>query len=551
MAATATIPIVFASGADPVKSGLVVSLNRPSSNVTGVYFLIDALPTKNLHLLHELVPQTSTVALLVNPNNAVAVGTELPSVQAAARTLGLNLVVVKAAAERDIDAAFANVVHARAGALIIASDSFIFGHRQQIIALAARHSIPTAYPWREAPAAGGLVSYGTSLTDAYRLAGVYTGRILGGAKPADLPVQQSTKFELVINLKTAKALGLDSPADAARARRRGDRMKRREFITLLGGAAAAWPLAARAQQPSRVPKIGYLSPVSASSGFLAYEMFRQGLRELGYVDGTNIVIEYRFADGQFDRLPALAAELVQLKVDVIVTAVTQASLAARDATKTIPIVIAGVSDPVGSGLIENLARPGGNITGTSSQTSEVVGKSLELLKEVIPGIVRVAALWNPSNVVFQTKMLKEAETAAAALRIQLKVFGGRDADELGGAFTAIAHEHADALLVLADPFLISRQKNIVDFALKQRLPAIYATKEHATVGGLMTYGPNINGQFRRAAAYVDRILKGAKPSDLPVEQPTQFELAINLKTAKVLGLTIPPTLLARADEVIE
>ena len=329
-------------------------------------------------------------------------------------------------------------------------------------------------------------------------------------------------------------------------------MKRREFITLLGGAAAAWPLAARAQQRSRVPKIGYLSPVSAASGFLARdEMFRQGLRELGYVDGTNIVIEYRFADGQFDRLPALAAELVQLKVDVIVTAVTQASLAARDATKTIPIVIAGVSDPVGSGLIENLARPGGNITGTSSQTSEVVGKSLELLKEVIPEIARVAALWNPSNVVFQAEMLKEAETAAAALRIQLKVFGGRNDDELGGAFSAIAHEHADALLVLADPFLISRQKNIVDFALKQRLPAIYATKEHATVGGLMTYGPNINGQFRRAAAYVDRILKGAKPSDLPVEQPTQFELAINLKTAKVLGLTIPPTLLARADEVIE
>ena len=224
MAATATVPIVFASGADPVKSGLVVSLNRPSSNVTGVYFLIDALPTKNLHLLHELVPRTSTVALLVNPNNAVAVGTELPSVQAAARTLGLDLVVVKAAAERDLDAAFANVVHARAGALVIASDSFIFGHRQQIIALAGRHSIPTAYPWREAPAAGGLVSYGTSLTDAYRLAGVFTGRILRGAKPADLPVQQSTKFELVINLKTAKALGLDSAADAARARRRGDRI---------------------------------------------------------------------------------------------------------------------------------------------------------------------------------------------------------------------------------------------------------------------------------------------------------------------------------------
>jgi putative tryptophan/tyrosine transport system substrate-binding protein len=211
MAATATIPIVFASGADPVKSGLVVSLNRPSSNVTGVYFLIDALPTKNLHLLHELVPQASMVALLVNPNNAVAVGTELPSVQAAARALGLDLVVMKAAAERDIDAAFANVVQVRAGALIVASDSFIFGHRQQIISLAARHSIPTVYPWRDAPSGGGLLSYGTSLTDAYRLAGVYTGRILQGAKPADLPVQQSTKFELVINLKTARALGLNVP----------------------------------------------------------------------------------------------------------------------------------------------------------------------------------------------------------------------------------------------------------------------------------------------------------------------------------------------------
>ena len=256
MAATATIPIVFASGADPVKSGLVVSLNRPSSNVTGVYFLIDALPTKNLHLLHELVPRTSTVALLVNPNNAVAVGTELPSVQTAARTLGLDLVVVKAAAERDIDAAFADVVHARAGALVIASDSFIFGHRQQIIALAERHSIPTAYPWREAPAAGGLVSYGTSLTDAYRLAGVFTGRILGGAKPADLPVQQSTKFELADQSQDREGARPRSTANSARPRRRGDRMKRREFITLLGGAAA-WPLAARAQQAA-MPVVGFL-----------------------------------------------------------------------------------------------------------------------------------------------------------------------------------------------------------------------------------------------------------------------------------------------------
>jgi len=210
-AATATIPIVFASGADPVKSGLVASINRPSGNVTGVYFLIDALAAKNLDMLHELVPKASTVALLVNPNNAVAVGDELPSVQAAARVLGLELVIVQAAAEHDIDIAFANLVQARAGALIVASDSFLFACRQQLVALAARHAVPTVYPWRDAVAAGGLISYGTSLTDAYRLAGVYAGRILKGVRPADLPVQQSIKFELVINLKTAKFLGLDIP----------------------------------------------------------------------------------------------------------------------------------------------------------------------------------------------------------------------------------------------------------------------------------------------------------------------------------------------------
>jgi putative ABC transport system substrate-binding protein len=325
-------------------------------------------------------------------------------------------------------------------------------------------------------------------------------------------------------------------------------MKRREFLGFIGGAAAS-PLMARAQQSGRVPRIGYLSPVSAT--LIRDDMFRQGLRELGYIEGTNIIIEYRFADGQFDRLPALAAELVELNVDVIVTAVTQASLAARDATRTIPIVIAGVSDPVGSGLITNLARPGGNITGTSSQTSEVVGKSLELLKEVVPGMSRVAVLWNPSNAVFQAQMLKHAESAAAALRVQPREFGVKNADELHVGLKAIAREQPDALLVLADPFLISHQKSIVDFALNSRLPAIYATKEHARAGGLMTYGPNIEGQFRRAAAYVDKILKGAKPADLPVEQPTQFELVINLRTARALSITIPITLLGRADEVIE
>ena len=329
-------------------------------------------------------------------------------------------------------------------------------------------------------------------------------------------------------------------------------MKRREFLGGLGGAAVAWPLVAGAQQSGKVPTIGYLWPVDRRSGFVARDdAFLQGLRELGYVDGANIVIEYRSAEGRFDRLPALAAELVRLKVDVIFAALTQASLAARDATKTIPVVMAGVSDPVGSGLIANLARPGGNVTGTSSQTSEVVGKSLEFLKEAIPQISRVAVLWNPTNAVFQAQMLKEAQTAAAALRLQLQALGVRNAGEFEPAFAAITQERADALLVFADPLLALHQARIIDFALKHRLPAIYGIKEYATAGGLMMYGPNMEGQFRKAASYVDRILKGAKPADLPVEQPTQFELVINLKTAKALDITIPTTLLGRADEVIE
>jgi putative ABC transport system substrate-binding protein len=333
-------------------------------------------------------------------------------------------------------------------------------------------------------------------------------------------------------------------------------MRRREFIALLGGAAAgaSRPLAARAQQPGKVARIGYLSPgyAFAQGEMLARdEPFRQGLRELGYVEGNNIVIEYRFAEGRFDRLADLAAELVRLKVDVIVAVVTQASLAARDATKMIPIVMMGVSDPVGSGLVESLPRPGANITGTSSMTSEVVGKSLEILKEAVPKLARVAVLWNPANAVFQEQMLRETEAAAGVLGVQIQAFGVQGPNEFDTAFAAIANERVDALVVLADPILALHKTRIVDFAEKSRLPAIYGIKDFAAAGGLMSYGPYMEGQFRRAATYVDKILKGARPSDLPVEQPTKFELVINLKTAKALGLTFPLPLLGRADEVIE
>ena len=329
-------------------------------------------------------------------------------------------------------------------------------------------------------------------------------------------------------------------------------MRRRDFLGVLGGAVAPWPFTARAQQPKKTPRIGYLLPNTISAGLQERDKaFLKGLQELGYVEGKNLIIEYRFADGKFERLPELAAELVRLDVDVIVAAVTQASIAAKAATKKIPVVMMAVSDPVGSGLVTSLARPDANVTGTSSMTGEVVGKSLELLKEIVPRLSRVAVLWNPNNRIFQTQMLQAAERAAAILGVQLREVGARGPDEINRAFETISREHVDALLVMADPTFIDNRAQIIGFAAKSRTPAIYGTTGHAEEGGLMSYSPDMPGQFHRAAAHVDKILKGAKPADLPVEQATKFELVINMNTAKTLGLSIPLPLLGRADKVIE
>jgi putative ABC transport system substrate-binding protein len=304
---------------------------------------------------------------------------------------------------------------------------------------------------------------------------------------------------------------------------------------------------AEAQQPKKVSRIGFLSPTSDDS---RVEAFRQGLGELGYKEGQNITIEYRWANGRFEQLPDLALDLVRLKVDIVVAVVTQASLAAKKATRTIPIVMIGVADPVGSGLVASLARPGANITGTSSMTAEVIGKQLELLKETLPKISRVAALWNPANPIFQAIQLRETEDAARALGVRLQLVEARGPEEIDRAFEALARERTRALLVLNDPVFTTHRKRIADLSAKHRLPAVTGTLEYTEAGGLMAYGPRFPDMYRRAAVYVDKILKGTKPEDLPVEQPTKFELIINLKTAKKIGLTIPPSVLARADRVI-
>ena len=327
-------------------------------------------------------------------------------------------------------------------------------------------------------------------------------------------------------------------------------MRRREFI-LLTGSAALCSFSAHAQQAGKVPRIGYLGVTSPSDRPPLLDTFRQGLRELGWIEGQNIVIDYRFAEGRLDRLPDLAAELVRLKVDIIVSAGTQGVTAAKNATETIPIVMIGVRDPIGTGLIASLARPGGNVTGVSGSAGlEIVAKQLELLKETVPKIRRVGILSNPTNEYHQLA-IREVNVAAQSLGVWLQLLEARDPNEFDGAFAAMAKERVEALLVLSDAIFNGHQTRLVELAERGRLPAAYGVRESVAAGGLMSYGPSFLDFYRRSATYVDKILKGDKPADLPVEQPTKFELVINLQTARTLGLTIPPTLLSRADEVIE
>ena len=317
---------------------------------------------------------------------------------------------------------------------------------------------------------------------------------------------------------------------------------------LLGLLAAPHPLGA--QQSGKIARIGWLSSGSTTSHGSLLESFREGLREHGYTEGKNITIEYRWAEGKLDRLPQLAAELVQLKVQVLVAAGSPGILAAKQATTAIPIVMAVGADPVGSGYVASLARPGGNITGLSNLAEDLIAKLLELLKAAVPRASRVAILVNPANPA-HTSFRREIQTAAQVLGVTLLPVEARSPNDFEGAFAAMTRERAGALVVLPDPMGLTERKRIADLAAKSRLPAIYGFKEHVEVGGLMTYGVNLRDSYRRAATYVDKILKGAKPADLPVEQPTRFELVVNLKTAKALGLTIPRSILIRADRVIQ
>ena len=322
------------------------------------------------------------------------------------------------------------------------------------------------------------------------------------------------------------------------------------LITALALALHAVPLAAEAQGPPRVPRIGVLRPGSPMGADLVLEAFRQELKALGYFQGQNVLLEARYAEGKLDRLPHLATELVQLKVDVIVVASGVAIRAVQQATTTIPVVMAVSSDPVADGIVASLARPGGNITGLSMLALELSGKRLQLLKEAVAKASRVAVMWNPAYTGMEARY-RVVQEGAPQVGVTVRSLEVREPRDFETAFATMTRERPDALLLLVDPVTLENSRRIVDFAAAKRLPAIYEVREFVDAGGLMSYGPSLTGMWKRAATYVDKILKGAKPADLPVEQPTRFELVINLKTAKALGLIIPPSVLIRADHLIQ
>jgi len=326
-------------------------------------------------------------------------------------------------------------------------------------------------------------------------------------------------------------------------------MRRRDFIKGIAGSAAAWPLAAHAQQAGKTYKIGWLNAGSFERS-PALAAFLDALRELGWIEGKTFAFERRYAENRPERLPELAAELVQLNVDVIVGVATLAPLAAKRATTTIPIIMTNAGDPLGTGLVDSLARPGGNVTGMSLMAPDLGGKRLELLKELLPGLARVAVLWNAANP-YSARVFKQVQAAGGTLGIEVQSLEMRNPDDYDGAFEVARKQRPDAMITVEDPLTYTYRKRIADFAAGQQLPSLSGLSEFAVAGGLMSYGANNADLFRRAAGYVDKILKGAKPADLPVQQPTEFELVINLKTAKALGVTIPPSLLVRAEEMIE
>src|SRR5262249_28677992 len=473
--ATTTIPIVFLMGGDPVKLGLVVSLNRPGGNLTGITTLNTEITPKRVEVLRELVPTTTIMAVLVNPtNNPANVEVELRQAEAAANSLGLQTIhILQASTEPDLNGVFSTSIQQRAGGLVITADTLFSGKSAQLAALASRYSMPTISPYREFVTAGDLMSYGGSVNELYRLVGVYTGRVLKGENPADLPVQQVTKGRTRHQPQDRQIARPPRTTEPDRARRRGDRMKRRAFIRLLGGAAIAWPLAARAQQPERMRRIGVLMNLAADDGEgqARLKAFAQGLQQLGWTDGRNVRIDYRWAAGDADAFHKYAEELLALAPDVILASATPSVQALQKMTRTVPIVFALVADPVGAGFVESLARPGGNTTGFTPMEYGFAAKWLELLKEIAPRVTRVAVL---RDLTIGLGQLGAIQTAAPSFGVELRAGGLRDAGEIQRTVAAFAGSSDAGLIVTASTSGAVHRDLITMLAARHRLPAVYS-----------------------------------------------------------------------------
>ena len=444
-----------------------------------------------------------------------------------------------------MDDAFLKVRSIRPDAILVVADPLLANLQPKIAEFLIQNRLPSIYTYREQVLAGGLISYATNYYELFRRAATVADKILKGAKPSNLPVEQPTKFELVINLKTAKALGLTVPPDVA-PRRRGDRMRRREFITLLGGAVAAWPLAARAQKRSY--RIGWLVFGGTTLGPIDQSL-KDALAQAGLVDGRNIEIIFRYANGNSDRLRELAAELVAQKPDLLLAVGGDLIKALFEASKgSIPIV-GGVSDsPIRAGAAVSLARPSKNFTGVTFLTDEMAAKRMELLKEVAPNARRVAVIFNPQH--FDDEVTF-ARRGAETLGIELTTHPINSAADLDAALHAASAGGADSLFVISSRVTGLVAGKIAQHGQERRLPVIASWREFVASGALLSYGPSRIFEAKRLAGYVQKILNGAKPADLPIEQPVKFELVINLKTAKALSLNVPLPLLDRADELIE
>jgi putative tryptophan/tyrosine transport system substrate-binding protein len=528
--ATRTIPIVFEHG-DPLGNATVVTLAQPGNNLTGISSLSFELAGKRLELLRDAFPKISRVAVLLHADANHR--RQFADMERVAKVLGVQLQGLEyKSVVTDLESVFRQAISQRANALLALPSPSVSRYRTRVLEFTAKNRLPAIYPYSEFAEAGGLMSYGPR--DSYRRVAYYVDRILRGPKPSDLPVEQATRFELVINLKTAKQIGLTiAPKVLMWADRviSDDRTSEEHF---------AKTDLTNSQLP-RMPRVGVLVQGSEGASF-ALEAIRRGLQELGYVEGRNLILEVQSTAGDDERrLPIAVAELLRRHVDVVVATNSRATRAVQQLTRTTPIVTTAMKDP--SLLMNTLQSPTGNITGLSYVEPELARKRLELLRKTVPGLSRVTVLTTVADV-------SKLPALATSLGLKLQILNVTKSGDLENAFSLAVRGKSDALGVL-DQTNLANRATIIDLAARSRLPAIYPRREYVETGGLMSYGPNHAELIRREAYYVDKILRGAKPADLAVERITKAELVINRSTAKSLGLAIPPEVLTAADKVIE